>query len=125
MSPMRPHRAALTAIALTAVATAAPAQSYRCAPWDSAAPGIADIAAITVGTSLATVRDGGPVTTVRMAHGSLTRRASLDDTSALAIYGDFPRGADGPEFGPEISVQRLYDDPDRPTLLKTTCEATP
>ncbi len=112
-----------SAALLLALATPAAAQDYRCAAWTPAGEA-QDISELGIGKSMATLKQGDLRSTIRMAEASLTRRTYLDGNSALIVYGDFVRGADGPEFGRKISVQRLIYDAESPKLLQTTCEAT-
>lgn len=109
-------------VAFTLCGSMATATDYACDGWD--VTGIAPVEALSISKSMITLREAsGPAVTVRMAQGTLTRRVYLDEGSALVIHGDFVRGDNGPEFGPQVTLQRLMHDTDTPILATTTCEA--
>jgi len=113
------------AVLVALISTPALAGDYACKGWDAPHQGEPKIEALSVGTSMITYRAiNGFATTARMTQSTLTRRVYPDDASVWVVHGDFVRGADGPEFGPEITLQRLVHDRDHPFLAITTCEAS-
>lgn len=113
----------LAAAMLLAAGPALAGQDFACAPWQPAgqAP---DLSAVSVLKSTLVVTAGAAPETIRMMQGTLTRRVYPDETGLYVLHGDMVRTDNGPGFGPSITVQRLVHDPDHPTLLLTTCEAS-
>jgi len=113
------------AVAAFVVSTQAQAEEYQCGAWSSTVPGTQEIETISILKSMVIYKEGGPNVTARMFFGTLDQTTYLTEESAIVLYGDRVRDAEGAMvFTDTIVVQRLYYDVAAPRITQATCRIT-
>ncbi len=115
----------LAAVMIVGLLHSASAKDYTCQDWahnDMAVPALKQF---SVMKRMIVYKDTGASETVRLSFGTLRQNTYLEEHSAFIVYGNTQKRGDGtPEFGPNITVQRVFYDPEKPEMVSTTCEAT-